>query len=130
MVIRYLALLLVCQLAGEVISVGFRVPVPGPVIGMVLLFAGLATRARLKRRADLPEDLETAAGGLLQHLSLLFVPAGVGVMLHVPRLAEEWLPIAAALIGSAVVTIAVTALTMTGLARLAGETPDKAERRD
>ena len=60
------------------------------------------------------------AQAVLQHLSLLFVPAGVGVMLHIRRVSEEWLPIVAALVLSAVLTVAVTALTIRALARLTG----------
>jgi holin-like protein len=76
MLIRYLALILACQLVGETISVAADIPVPGPVIGMAILFIGLL----IKR--GLPAGLEQAGGGLLRHLALLFVPAGVGVMLH------------------------------------------------
>jgi len=112
MVLNFITLLLVCQLAGEVISVAFGIPVPGPVIGMALLFAGLVVRG------SLADGLKSTAGGLLDHLSLLFVPAGAGVMLHLGRITDEWQPIVVALIGSTIITIAVTALVMRGLQRL------------
>jgi holin-like protein len=73
---------------------------------MVLLFATLVLKGAV------PETLKSTATGLLSHLSLLFVPAGVGVMLHFHRVASEWLPIAVALIVSTVLTLAVTALVM------------------
>ena len=57
---------------------------------------------------------------MLEHLSLLFVPAGVGVMMHLPLIGEEWQALSAALVGSTVLTIAVTALVMRGCARLSG----------
>jgi len=98
--------LLVYQCIGEILVRWTGLPVPGPVIGMVLLFATLATRQAV------PESLQTAASGLLSHLSLLFVPAGVGVMLHFQRVASEWLPIAVALVVSTVLALAVTALAM------------------
>jgi holin-like protein len=101
-----LTILLVYQLVGEVIAHGFDLPIPGPVIGLALLFATLAARGRV------PEDLRTTANNLLQHLSLLFVPAGVGVMVHAGRIADEWLPIAVALVGGTMLTIAATALAM------------------
>lgn len=107
-----LTILLVFQLAGEVLALLFSLPVPGPVIGMALLFAAMAIRGRA------PAPLRDTANGLLQHLSLLFVPAGVGVMAHLGRLQEEWLPITVALVASAVLTIAVTALAMRALMRL------------
>src|SRR5450631_4315574 len=98
--------LLVYQCIGEILARWTGLPVPGPVIGMVLLFATLLT----KRVA--PESLKTTASGLLSHLSLLFVPAGVGVMLHFHRVASEWLPIVVALVVSTVLALAVTALVM------------------
>jgi holin-like protein len=104
-----LTLLLLFQLAGEAIALYFALPVPGPVIGMGLLFAALALRGGASA------ELRGSAQQLLQHLSLLFVPAGVGVMLHVERIADEWLPIAVALVLSTFAAIAVTALVLRAL---------------
>ena len=106
-----LTVLLVYQLAGEVIALALGLPVPGPVIGMALLFANLVIRKRLS------PVLRDTAGGLLQHMSVLFVPAGVGVMVHANRMAAEWPAILAALLLSTVLTIAVTALTLHTLLR-------------
>ena len=75
-----ITLLLLFQLAGEAIALFFALPVPGPVIGMGLLFAALALRGGPSI------ELRGTAQNLLQHLSLLFVPAGVGVMLHAQRM--------------------------------------------
>ena len=111
MLIRYLALIFACQLIGETINVASGIPVPGPVIGMVILFTGLMVKR------GLPKDLEITAGGLLKHLALLFVPAGVGVMLHVPRLADEWWPGLLALVPGTLITIAVSALIVQRLGR-------------
>ena len=108
--------LLVFQCIGEVLVRATGVPVPGPVVGMVLLFAGLRWRAaRAAATPPEPAGLTIAADGLLKHLSLLFVPAGVGVMLHASRLADEWLAIAVALLVSTVAAIAAAALTMRAL---------------
>lgn len=106
-----ITLLLVFQLAGEAVSLWFDLPVPGPVIGMGLLFATLALRGG----AD--DQLRNAAQTLLQHLSLLFVPAGVGVMLHFERIGDEWLPILVALAVSTFVAVLVTALVLRVLLR-------------
>ncbi len=106
-----LTLILCCQLAGELSATALQISVPGPVIGMVLLFCFLLVRG------SIPENLARTADGLLSHLSLLFVPAGVGVMLHFRLLGDDWLPIGVALVVSTVLTIAVTALTMTWLGR-------------
>jgi holin-like protein len=101
-----ITVLLLCQLAGEVIARLTHLPVPGPVIGMLLLFVGLVIRR------GVPEQLEKTGTTLLSHLSLLFIPAGVGVMVHLKLIAGEWLPITAALVGSTALTIAVTGLAM------------------
>jgi len=61
------------------------------------------------------DDLRETANGLLRHLSLLFVPAGVGVMAHLGRLSHEWLPISVSLVLSTLLTIAVTAVVMRAL---------------
>jgi holin-like protein len=103
------ALILVCQLFGEVVSELFDLPVPGPVIGLVLLFVGLL----IKRYP--PKVLTDAADNLLMHFSLLFVPAGVGVVTQIDRLKGDWLPIAAALIVSTLLTMVLTAFLMSKL---------------
>lgn len=105
-----ITVLLLCQLAGEVIARLTRLPIPGPVIGMLLLFVGLVIRR------GVPEGLEKVGTNLLSHLSLLFIPAGVGVMVHLKLIAGEWLPITVALVVSTALTIAVTGLVMQGLA--------------
>ena len=61
---------------------------------------------------------EYARNRYAKHLSLLFVPAGVGVMLHFHRVAAEWFPIVAALILSTIMAIIVAAVTTQWLARL------------
>lgn len=107
--IETLAALLIFQTIGEVASYALRLPVPGPVIGMVLLLLFLRLR---------PRTLETLRGtslGLLQHLSLLFVPAGVGVMVHWHRLAAEGVAIVVAIVISTVLALAATALTVRAL---------------
>jgi holin-like protein len=104
-----LTLILACQLAGELVSAWGKLPVPGPVIGMVLLFIILMVRG------GIPDNIAQTGDGLLKHLSLLFVPAGVGVMLHFRLLGQDWAAVAAALIVSTLVTIAVTGWVMAWL---------------
>lgn len=101
-----ITLLLVYQLAGEIIVRLLGVPIPGPVLGMVMLFITMMIRGRAS------ESVEQASTALLSHLSLLFVPAGVGMMAHFGRIAEEWLPITLALLLSTVITMVATALIM------------------
>ncbi|ACL26586.1 CidA/LrgA family protein [Chloroflexus aggregans] len=111
MMIDALLGILLCQLIGEVISRGLRLPVPGPVVGMLLLFA------ILRWRGGPPPQLSTTAHGLLAHLPLLFVPAGVGVIVHIPLLIREGLPLFAAIIVSTIITLLVTGLTVHWLYR-------------
>jgi holin-like protein len=107
-----LTLLLVFQLVGEAISHAFDLPVPGPVIGFALLLAALAVRG------GATEELRSTATGILQHFALLFVPACVGVMVHLARLRDEWLPILVSVVISTILTVACTALAMAWLMRL------------
>ncbi|EIC20427.1 CidA/LrgA family protein [Thiorhodovibrio frisius] len=111
MPVGFIALLLVCQLIGEALVLFTGLPVPGPVIGMLLLFVGLVLRG------GVPEGLSRVADGLLAHLALLFVPAGVGVMLHFSMLRQEWLAITLALVLSTVLTLVTTGLLMNALIR-------------
>jgi holin-like protein len=111
MTLKFIALLLLCQLGGEIFVVWAALPVPGPVVGMALLFVGLLLQG------GVPEGLGRVVDALLSHLSLLFVPAGVGVMLHISMLREEWLAILVALLLSTVLTVAGTGLLMTALIR-------------
>ena len=107
----FFIILLVCQLAGKVLVIATGLPLPGPVVGMAVLFAGLVLRG------GIPKGLDQMADTLLSHLSLLFVPAGVGVMLHARLIGAELLPIAGSVIISTMVTIVVTAWTMQLLGR-------------
>ncbi len=110
-IVLVFAILLTCQLVGEVITRLLRLPIPGPVLGMVILFCGLLVRGHV------PHDMGVVTGELLQNLSLLFVPAGVGVMLHARLLADNLLALTLALVLSATITIAVTGLLMSWTGR-------------
>jgi holin-like protein len=99
-----LTLLLTCQLAGESLARLLQLPIPGPVIGMILLLALLILRKQVLA------VVEQTADTLLANLILMYVPACVGLMAHLKTLEAEWLPITAAIGGSTVLTLAVTAL--------------------
>lgn len=117
-----LATLLVCQLAGEAIVRATGLPVPGPVLGMLLLVAALAIRGAI------PTPLRNVANGMLQHLTLLYIPAGVGFMLHIARIKAEWETILAALFVSTILTIIVTALVFKWVARLTDRKNEAVEK--
>src|SRR3979490_2766050 len=103
-----LSLILVCQLAGEVIVGGRGLPMPGPVVGLLLLLLLLLARDRFAvlARGPLQQDgVESDSRGLLANLALLFVPAGVGVMQKLDLIAAHGIAIAAVLAISVVVTL-------------------------
>ena len=118
--IRAFALLFGCLAAGEALSRWAGLPIPGAIAGMALLLAGLPLSGG-------NEPLAATARGLLAHLSLLLVPGGAGIILHAGRIREEWIGIAAALLASTLLTVAVTAVTFRVVSRLLGqETGDEA----
>jgi holin-like protein len=82
---------------------------------MALLFLTLVIRGYGER--PVPKALQQTASTLLQHLSLLFVPAGTGVMLYLQLIIDEWLPIGVALVISTLGAMAVTALILRTLTR-------------
>jgi holin-like protein len=110
--IAALATLLVFQLLGEALVRTLGLPVPGPVLGLALLLPLLAWRPAVLAM------VRPTAQTLLQHLSLLFVPAGVGVMLHLNRIGEEALAIGVSLVLSTWFGLVVAALTLQWLMRL------------
>ena len=112
--IRALTVLLACQLAGEAIAAASGAPLPGPVIGLALLLIALILSPTLMRW------LRETATGLVAHLSLLFVPASVGLIQHAARIQAEWLPILAAIFVSTIASIAVAALVFALTARWIG----------
>ena len=87
---------------GEILTRLGLVPVPGPVIGLVLLYLDLLWHR------NLPDDLGRLADRMLALFGLLFVPAGVGVVAHADVLQAELLPIVAAIVGGTTVTLLAT----------------------
>lgn len=117
--LRGLALLLVFQSLGEIIVRASGMGVPGPVIGMVLLFAFLVAR-----RVP-PASLAQAADGLLSHLAIFYIPAAVGVMLYARPLAEQGLAWIVAIVLSTFLAMLVPAwLLKRWLGNEAGPSPD------
>ena len=108
--LRGLAWLLLLQLAGEVLARAFGLSLPGPVIGMLLLMPALGWR-------PLREPVTEVARFLLAHLSLLFVPVGVGVITHLGVLQQHGARLLAVIALSTWVGLAVSALTVRALMR-------------
>ena len=103
--LRGLAWLLVLQSVGELLSRGLSLPFPGPVVGMVLLLAALHFE-------PVREPVAACADFLLSHLSLLFVPVGVGVMTHLSLVSQYGARILLAVVVSTLVGLGVTVLTL------------------
>lgn len=121
--IEALTLLLAFQLAGELLTGLLGLPLPGPVLGMALLFIALLIKGG-------PSDsLKSTSNGILQNLSLLFIPAGTGVLLHLNRLADDWLPLVASVLLSTTLAMATTALVIKALYKRQANRPAK-ERSD
>jgi holin-like protein len=119
--IASLSLILLCQLGGEVFVRALTLPVPGPVVGLLLLLVLLLARDRFRvlARGPLQQDgVENAGRGLLAHLSLLFVPAGVGVVQKLDLIAEHGIAIIVVLVVSVVVTLLATVATFLFASRL------------
>lgn len=106
--------LLICQLAGEAAVRAAGLPLPGPVVGMALLVAGFAVIPGLLDR------VRPVAQGLLAHLSLLFVPAGVGIVGHLDKLGDQGPAILLALVVSTALAIVVGAAVFVAVARATG----------
>ncbi len=111
--LRGLAWLLALQSVGELLARGFSLPFPGPVIGMLLLL--LALNVPLVR-----EPVQACATFLLTHLSLLFVPVGVGVMTHLGLLGQYGVRMLGVVVASTLVGMAVTV----GVLQLFKDKPD------
>ena len=100
-----LATLFAFNLLGEFLVRATGLPLPGALVGTLLLLLGLLFYKRL------PKSLEDTAGVLLQNMMLLFIPVIAGVMQEFDHLRSEWLPFVLACIGGAAITFAATALT-------------------
>ncbi|GAA5170553.1 CidA/LrgA family protein [Viridibacterium curvum] len=100
------AILLACWLLGEVVSTLLPFALPGAVAGMLLLLAFCLIRRHV------PKPIEAAGRGLLDHLSLLFVPAAVGLIDQGPLLSVHGPGLLATLVLSTGITMAITALTL------------------
>jgi holin-like protein len=126
--IASLSLILLCQLAGEALVRGIGVPMPGPVIGLMLLLLLLLLRDRFAVLARGPlqgEGVESTSRGLLANLSLLFVPAGVGVVQKLDLIVDHGIAFLGVLAISVLVTLLVTVGTFILASRLMTREEDR-----
>jgi len=129
-----LTVILLCQLIGEVVARGLGWPLPGPVLGMLFLLVFLSLRDGVAKKVpELGRTLDSTGKGLLAHLSLLFIPASVGVVQRLDVLADYGTGLAVALVVSTFVTLVVTVVTFVVVSRLSGssmEATGEVGRRD
>ncbi len=90
--------------AGDIISHTFDLPIPGGIIGMVLMLITLIIRGKVD------EPVDTASRGLIAYIGLLFVPAGVGISQYFDLLAQKWPIMMFAGISTMFLTLGVSAL--------------------
>ena len=123
-----LTVILLCQLLGEVVARGLGWPLPGPVLGMLFLLVFLSLRDGVAKKVpELGKTLDSTGKGLLAHLSLLFIPASVGVVQRLDVLADYGTGLAVALVVSTFVTLVVTVVTFVVVSRLSGSSMESAE---
>ena len=103
--LRGMVWLLIFQSAGELLARGLTLPLPGPVVGMVLLLLAL-------RWPTVQTPVAECAEFLLSHLSLLFVPVGVGVMTHLSLVSQYGLRMLAVVLLSTLAGLGVTVLSL------------------
>jgi holin-like protein len=101
------------QSLGELVSKFVLSSLPGPVIGLVLLLIWLVFNKNIS------QSLAFVSDGFSKYLGILFVPAAVGVVLFLPQLKANAVPIVGALVGSVVLTIACSALVLKLLSKKA-----------
>ncbi len=112
--LRALTVLLLCQFAGEVVARTLGIPLPGPVLGLVLLLVILIVQNGPSH------ELRDTSTGLLRYLSLLFVPAGVGIVTQLHALADNLAAILISILVSTAIGLAVAGWIMQQLVRRAG----------
>ncbi|MBT2321592.1 CidA/LrgA family protein [Variovorax paradoxus] len=108
--LRGLAWLLVFQSIGELLSRGLSLPLPGPVLGLMLLLGALYFPV-------VREPVAECANFMLAHLSLLFIPVGVGVMTHLALLSQYGGRMLFVVVLSTWIGLGVTVLVLYGFRR-------------
>ena len=122
-ILKAVTFLLGFQLLGTTAVMGMGLPIPGPVAGLLFMIGWLGLNA------PKPKLLKETAQALIAHLSLLFVPAAVGIVQHLDRLASEGKILLTAVVVSTMLALIVGALTFVMMVRLTGTSPEEQELR-
>jgi len=115
--------ILIFQLAGEVIQKGFELPLPGPVLGLILLLFSLVfTKKSINPNlVEIRARLMTTSEKLLSYLSLLFVPIGVGVIMHLQLLEGQLLKIVFVIGLGTIMTMVFTAFIFAVFSKISSD---------
>ena len=105
MVLNFFIIVL-CQIGGNAVVRFLDVPIPGPVVGLLLLFSLLIVRG------GIPAGMDRGTTPLLRHMSLLFIPAGTGVLMHLDLIRDEWLPVVAVIAVTTPLALLITAAAL------------------
>lgn len=103
--LRGLTIIMLLLFCGESISLLLNLPIPGNVLGMMLMFLALKLKI-----ISLP-DVEKTADSLLRYLALFFVPPGVGIIIFWDMFKAQWLAIVVSVVLSTIIVLASVALT-------------------
>ena len=110
-------IILLYQLIGELFQKFFGLSIPGPVIGLVLLLLTLLLIQKRQRVVPIKEDLFNSAEILLNYLPLLFIPVGVGVVMHLSLLEDNLTSVVLVIILGTLLTLALTGYVMEKILR-------------
>ena len=110
-------IILLYQLIGELFQKFFGLSIPGPVIGLVLLLLTLLLIQKRQRVVPIKEDMFNSAEILLNYLPLLFIPVGVGVVMHLSLLEDNLASVVLVIILGTLSTLALTGYIMEKILR-------------
>lgn len=112
--LRGFFVILLFQLIGEVIQKLFALVIPGPVIGLIFLLFTLIylRRVKMKKILNLKKDVMSTATAITSYLSLLFVPIGVGVVMHISYLEKNLYQVLGVVVIGTMLTVGITAKLM------------------
>ena len=112
--LRGFFVILLFQLIGEVIQKFFALVIPGPVIGLIFLLFTLIylRRVKIKKILNVKKDVMSTATAITSYLSLLFVPIGVGVVMHISYLEKNLYQVLGVVVIGTMLTVGITAKLM------------------
>jgi holin-like protein len=112
--LRGFFVILLFQLIGEVIQKFFALVIPGPVIGLIFLLFTLTylRRVKMKKILNVKKDVMSTATAITSYLSLLFVPIGVGVVMHISYLEKNLYQVLGVVVIGTMLTVGITAKLM------------------